>query len=268
MFWLIALVAAIMLWTESGLKRFWGLAIFTLSGILGLLSLNSPLMPSQWILFPIFTGLFGMPTLELAKSEKVPKQTMLCVSLDKISAIFGTLKGWLSGMIVGILPGIGPAQAAAVVQETTKRRNIREFLIAIGGITTVSTFFSLLALYLINKPRSGAAIALQHIIGNFGFREMAILLMTTLFVTGISVFVTLKLTKIFAQFIQKVNYKKLNLTIILLLIILVLLLTGPIGLFIMAVANAIGIIAPLVGTKRTHAMGVLMLPIMFFYFPL
>ncbi len=268
MFWLLVVIVAVMVWTE-GPKRAWGLTVFLLAGLFGLILLNNAVLPSQWLLFPVFTGLFGLPTLivSMRVGKTIPAQRVDRVRLSKLTGIVGTLKGWLAGMIVGILPSIGPAQAAVVVQETTRRRDAREFLIAVGGITTVSTLFSLLALYLIDKPRSGAAIAVQQILGSFGFGEMAVLMATALFATGVSAMVTLTLTHRFASIIQRVNYRVLNLVIMTGLVCLVGVLTGLIGLVVLGVATAIGLIAPLTGTKRTHLMGVLMMPVMVLYSP-
>jgi putative membrane protein len=42
---------------------------------------------------------------------------------------------------------------------------------------------------------------------------------------------------------------------------MVLAFTGPLGLFVLAVSTAIGMIAPLTGIRRSHGMGVLLLPV-------
>jgi TctA family transporter len=49
------------------------------------------------------------------------------------------------------------------------------------------------------------------------------------------------------------------------LIALVFIMTGPIGILLMAVGTAIGLVAPLGGARRSSAMGCLLLPLAAFY---
>lgn len=57
-------------------RRFYAIIVFMLSGLLGIITLNRPLLPSSFMLFPIFSGLFGISTLlfSLKSREKIPKQ--------------------------------------------------------------------------------------------------------------------------------------------------------------------------------------------------
>ena len=84
---------------------------------------------------------------------------------------------------------------------------------------------------------------------------------TALFATGIAAVLALKITKHFALFIQRVNYKMLMSGVVVFLVVMTAVLTGVFGLLILATATGIGLLPPLWGVKRTHAMGVLMLPI-------
>jgi len=46
---------------------------------------------------------------------------------------------------------------------------------------------------------------------------------------------------------------------------LAFLLTGPIGVLILLTSTAVGVIAPLAGTNRSHAMGCLILPVILYF---
>lgn len=260
--WALVFVVLMMVMTEKGWKKLPALIVFILSGFLGWLSFSPP-FSSQHILFPLLTGLFGISLLIIGgfSKNKIPPQVFHLPRLSRSAAGSGISKGFFSGLIVGILPGIGPSQAGVVVHQFSRKRKMNEFLIALGGISAVSTLFSLLSLYLIQKPRSGVAVAIERIAGGIDFNGFLLLVATSLFVTGISVIITLKLAKGFAGFIQKLDYNLLVKTILLFLIAMTFALTGPFGLLVLTTATAIGLLGPLLHIKRTHAMGCLILPI-------
>lgn len=261
-------ITALMVWTEHGVNKVKGLIVFGLAGFLGIIAMGTPIIPAQHLLFPIFTGLFGISTLGISLNSKfnVPEQKREWEPIPGNMSFIGIIKGFLSGVFVGILPGIGAAQAGVLVHQLTKGRSLREFLIALGGINTVAALFSLMALYLISRPRSGIAVAVQQVIGTFGFGEMLVLMATALFATGIAALATIRLSGWFSGLITKVDYTKLSAGIIAFLSFLVWIFTGPAGMFLLLVSTSIGLLPPLLGVKRTHAMGVLMLPIMLWYF--
>lgn len=268
MAWLLLAIAGVMILLEEGIKRAYGLAVFGLSGILGVMTMETPLLPDQAMLFPIFTGLFGISTLiiSIGSGISVPRQSSAPVRLPRRETAAGSVKGFFSGMLMGILPGIGAAQAGVLAHEISRRKSIREFMVSIGGINTVAALFSLMALYLISRPRSGAAIAVQEVLTGFGFGEMLLLMATALFSAGMAAFLTIRLGRWFSGLLQRLDYAKLSMGIIALLVGMVCYMTGWAGALYLATATSIGLLPPLLGVKRTSCMGVLMLPIMLFYF--
>jgi len=262
--YILLFVFILMIFTERGKGKIVGVFVFLLSGLLGFLTL-SPTISSQHMLFPVFTGLFGLSTLTISYNSGVsipPQNQEIFVNSLPVK---GIVKGFFSGLVVGILPGIGASQAGVVVHQLTRGKGLKEFLVALGGINTVAALFSLLSLYLISHPRSGTAIAVEQIVGTLGFSEFLLLVATTMFAGGVAVITTLKLARHFASFIQKVDYNKLVLIIIIFLAGTTVFLTGLVGLLVLFTATGIGLLPPLLGVKRTHAMGVLMLPIMFWF---
>lgn len=268
MAWLLLSIAGVMILLDDGFKRLYGLLVFGLSGMLGVMTMQTPLLPDQNMLFPIFTGLFGISTLiiSLGSGIIVPHQNESPVRLDRRDTVLGSVKGFFSGMLMGVLPGIGAAQAGVLSQEISRGKSLKEFMVSLGGINTVAALFSLMALYLISKPRSGAAIAVQEVLINFGPGELALLMATALFSAGVGAFLTIRLGRWFAGMFRKLDYQKVSVSIIVMLIGMVAVMTGPIGILYMVTSTAIGLLPPLLGVKRTHCMGVLMLPIMLFYF--
>ena len=265
---ILALIAGVMILSEPGVRRkAFGFFVFMLSGLLGIILLNSYVISSQLILFPIFTGLFGLSSLliSLNRQSEIPKQQLSTPKIEKGVVISGILKGLFSGSLVGTLPSIGAAQATILTQEITRKKDDREFLISIGAINTIVALFSIVALYTIAKPRSGAAVFVSRTLTEFGFNELLLLLAVTLISTGVSVILVLKLMKGAVKHMQRVNYKKLTTAVIVFLLGLTIFLTGLYGLLVLCVSTAVGVLAPLFGVKRSNLMGVLMVPVILFF---
>lgn len=265
--WVLIGIASVMILSEEKTKKIWGLIVFLLAGLLGVITLNSTLLEPVFLFFPLFTGLFGISTLLISLSQKarLPKQAKDFGIVKKALAISGIVKGFFTGLIVGILPAVGAAQAGTLVQIITRKGDTREFLVALGGINAANTLFALLALYTIARPRSGAAVAVERILGSFTFNDLLLLIATTLITAGIVVIFTFYLSKKFLSFVEKISYDKISLFTIASLIALTAFFTGWIGLLILGVSTAIGLIAPLTGVKRSLCMGVLILPVVLFY---
>ncbi|HLD78257.1 MAG TPA: tripartite tricarboxylate transporter permease [archaeon] len=269
-------------------RRLAGLAVLGLSGLLGLVTLDSALLAGDAVLFPLFTGLFGASTLLLSLREqsRIPAQRSGTAQLERGLVLRGSVKGLLSGCLMGTLPALGASQAAVLTQHLSRKGFRRrsqppsdgtgrgsgsreqppeEFLVSIGAINTVVSLFSLIALYTIAKPRSGAAVAVGQVLGPVGFPELVLLVAVSLFAAGLSALALLAaLPRLIAGF-QAVPYAALTKGILVLLVFLVIALTGPLGLAVLATAVAIGVLAPLWKVKRSLLMGVLMVPLILFY---
>ena len=252
--------------TEKDLKkRIWAVLVFLFSGVLGLVVLNS--INIRQPLFPLLTGLFGISTLIISMlgTNHIVKQNLKIK--EKIltkNKLLDYLKASFSSVIVSILPAIGAAQATIIAQGFVRFKSHKDYLVIIGGINTVSSLFVLTTFYLIGKARTGVIATLQQII-TLDYHSYVVLLAACFVAAGIGIALTLKIGKLFASKIWKIKYRKLSLVIIVFLLILTALFSGLIGLFVVTVATAIGLLAPLVGIKRIHAMGVLVLPVLFYF---
>ena len=130
----------------------------------------------------------------------------------------------------------------------------------IGSLVTVLNF---IALYAINKPRSGTAVIIGKLVEiNFSY---LLILIASMIVTGsIAVFISIFFAKIFAKNIHKINYNKMSLGVIIILILLSMVLSGPISLVVLITATATGILASEFGIKKMHLMGCLILPVILY----
>jgi putative membrane protein len=264
---LLLIVAGVMVLTEKGKKKLWALSVFLLAGILGLVTLNSTLIQPDFVFFPLFTGMFGISAILLSLKDKtnLPKQLSDFGVVKKSLAVIGSIKGFFAGLLVGILPGLGSAQAGTLVQTITRKDDNKEFLVSLGGINTANALFAITALYTISRPRSGAAVAIEKILENFGFNDFLMVIAVSLVTIGIGAIATLFLSKRFLTLVQKFSYKKISLSILGLLLILTIIFTGPIGLLVLVISTAIGLIAPLTGVKRSLGMSVIIMPVILFY---
>jgi len=242
-------------------KRFFALFVFLLTGFLGLCVLNLPSLKEA--LLPLLTGLFGgsMLVISIKNKTKIPKQKITKPKTKLLRPIIGAL---IASPLCSFLPGLGSGQAA-IIGNTISRTNKKGFLVLLGATNTLVMGFSFISLYVISKTRTGAAVAMQEIIGNLS-GKILILILTTAVISGIiSFFLTIFLAKFFLQKIEKINYTFLSLITLAILAIIVFLMSGFIGLAVLIISTLTGIYCISLGVRRTNMMGCLLLPTILLY---
>lgn len=267
--YLIILVIAFMVLSEKDVKKMLSaLSILLLSGFLGVLVLNSSIVNQQESLFPTLTGLFGLSTVIVSVSQrtKIPEQTEdPKLKISRTDLFRSVILGSLAGLFAGFLPAIGISQAATIVQYLGGMRGARSFLVSVSGVNVANDVFSLISLYLVHNPRSGASVAIQRLLTELTFFDVMYLMGVILFTSGIGAIITLYLGKKIPKYLEKVNYRKLSLSVIAFLSFMVFLITGPFGLLIAFTSTSIGLSSAHLGIRRSHCMGVLLLPTLFFF---
>ncbi len=271
--------------------------LFFLSGLLGFIVLTPTAIHSyNWtpieqegvptssmMLFPMFTGLFGISNLlvSLMDKPKIPEQVIedVNIRLDNKSQMRGVINGTLSGGLVGWFPGITAAAATTVTSlftpdKQSQDEKSREFIIAVSAVDTACAIFTLVALFIILRARSGAMQAVLELneaninewSSIFEVPGLFLLLLFSVIISGtVAHLLTLSLGKTFAGIHKKIEYDKISKGIIILLVILMLMLSGPLGLFIGIISTSIGLIPPLSGLRRVHLMGCIIFPILLFF---
>jgi putative membrane protein len=125
----------------------------------------------------------------------------------------------------------------------------------------------LVALFLILRPRSGAAIVVNQLVpveqwgGLVMPANLVYLVLAGLVAAILGFFLTLIIGKKFAKVFNKFPYKKIVTGIIVFIIVMVFAFTGVLGLFILVISTCIGLLPPFFGVRRSHGMGVLLLPV-------
>ncbi len=188
------------------------------------------------------------------KEIKIPKvQFIKSVSAAAVSAPF-----------CSFLPGIGSGHAAVIGSEITEQ-NSAGFLFLIGIINTVVMGLSYVTAYSINKTRTGTSAAVQEILKNISFSNLLIIL-SAVIISGIMAFIIgIKISKVFAIYLNKINYQKLSLITLLVLFLVNLIFSNLLGLGVLIIANSLGIFAISSNSRRINLMGCLLIPSIMYY---
>lgn len=262
-------VVLFMIFSEKQIKKIlYAVLVILLSGILGVLVLNSSIVASQNALFPTFAGLFAISILitSITEKAKIPKQEIdIELKTSKFNITKAIVLGVVAGVLVGLLPAVGVSQAATFMQYVGGLGEARTFLVTLAGINTANEVISLNSLYLISNPRSGASVAIEKILPDISFNDVLLFLGVIFFASGIVVPITLFLGRTIPRFLIKINYTILSTLVIFFLTIMISLMTGVYGLLIGIAATGIGLLCSYSGVRRSSCMGVLLLPSIFFF---
>ena len=294
MFFVLIAISILMIATEKGkidildkgsvspsvLGIFFAFFVFILSGVFGFLifdlSVDSPIGLSSPVLFPALAGLFGTPTLLKSVLTKpcIPHQKTCEPVFDwktRRSSILSIVTGGLGGILVSIIPGITSATGTILAMTARGESDKRQTITTISAVNTACAFFVIVMMFVILKPRSGAAIAAMELISVSEWRgfllpsSLIYLLIAILIAGNLSYFSFLKIGKFFAEKFDKIPYFPLVKATILLVVVLVFLFTGFIGLLVLFVATGIGFLPVEWGVRRSHCMGVLLVPIIYYF---
>ncbi|MBI4009598.1 MAG: tripartite tricarboxylate transporter permease [Candidatus Aenigmarchaeota archaeon] len=265
----LIVVILFMILSERRVKKilYAGLIVL-LSGVLGILVLNSSIVAQQNALFPTFAGLFAISTLMASITEraKIPRQEIdATLKMSKLNIAKSIVLGVIAGVLVGLLPAVGVSQAATFMQYIGGLGEARAFLTTLASINTANEVISLNSLYLISNPRSGASVAIERILPEINFNDMLLFLGVILLSAGIVVPITLHLGRVIPHILVKFNYTSLSLAIIGFLFLMIALVTGVYGLLIGLTSTAIGLSCTYLGVRRSSCMGVLLLPSITFF---
>lgn len=229
--------------------------IFLLSGILGIISLNTNISEP---LTPLFTGLFAIPSIIISSNEKTSTQKLTEPKLHKKN-LKTILKSLPFGSFFSFLPAVGPAQAIVVQQQFTKQKNKKDFLILTGCLNTINIIFSLIMLIQLNKARNGA-IAVIKDQGFINIPQLSNLFCIALIITLPCTIIGILSSRLFLKLKNIINPKTLNNSIICLLVFIIFILSHTKGILVLVIASVIGYLPYKYNLSKTTLMGSLMVP--------
>ena len=264
-FLLIILVVYLILrekgWNKKALCTF----IVILSGTLGILVLNAPMKQP---LLPLLSGMFGISTLLLSLLEKsvLPKQEFeSSIEVERNEFNQTTIGSSIMGFIAAFLPGFGSSQAAILSLSVIKNITTAGFLILIGGINTANMLVSVGSAYALDKARNGAIVAVNELAGVVDYKLMLLLVIAGLIAAGIAFIITIKMSKVFCNILTKVNYAAVIIAVMLFVLCLAVFFDGWMGLLVLFVSTALGIMVQELGIGKNHLMSCLIIPVIFFF---
>lgn len=245
------------------------LILVIISGMLGLL-VQSDLVPviglfdGGTMLFPLLTGLFGIPPL-LGKGNNRKRKRQKDDGKDPVGPSPGLL-GVMAGLIAGWFPGVTSTAGATLMTAFVKERDPARFISLTASIGTVTSVFSVVTLSVSGSGRSGTAMAVKEIIGDSltGFCSEAFVLLLLSIAVG-SAFgypITVACGKLMCGVSENVPAEVLNNLILIFITILVLVSTGPFGLVVLVISSMLGMVPPALGVSRVCLTGCLMVPVL------
>jgi putative membrane protein len=245
--------------------------LFLTSGLLGIFAfdresmIHSPLGLEPQVLLPLLSGIFGASSLLMSLSTKmeIPKQEESRIKIPGTTLVKAIFSGSLGGSAVAWIPGVSPS-VASIAARLGAPASPEEFLVSIAGVNTANALFSLVALYVIDKPRSGAAAAIQQLL-SLDQSIMVQMIIMVIIVAAASFLACIGAAGLAARTVSRLNYRWLSLSVLVFLVGMTLAFTGFFGFFIFFLSTVVGLIAPVAGIHRMHAMGVLMLPLIVRY---
>ncbi len=279
-------------------QRAIALGLFLLAGGLGYVLLDTPWLTAwNWfplgqrvsdfgslVLFPLFTGLFGFPTLLLSSQgpTAIPPQDLGRRPVaDRRGLARGIASGSVAGALVSWLPGLSSGAATALAQLLSRGRNEepkaeanQEFMVALGAVGTATSLFTVAVLFIIDRARSGAAAAIQELAsGQVTAWDpvtqppalLVVLAASAALAAVVAYPVTVLCSRLAARHVHRVRYDMLARGVIVVLVAMIAVLAGAAGLMVATLAALLGLVPPLAGVKRVHLMGALVLPVVLLY---
>lgn len=269
---LIIVIIIMLLQEDSAVGTVWATVLLAISGLLGLACMDLGIPSSGPIsegtlLFPLLTGLFGIPTMlgSLNKTEIVPQTDAVRYPVGPIPGI----KGTFTGMITGWFPGITATTGAIISNMFTPEKRPEGFISMTASIGTSASVMMIVTLSVSGKGRSGTMQVVNEIMGGgiVGlFNENFILLLITAAMAAVLGYhLTILCGKMMSSIVSMINTALLNRICLVLICTLVLLMTGPFGIMILVISTLVGMIPVRVGVSRIYLTGCLIIPTLLTY---
>ncbi len=250
---------------ENSLKRkIWSIAIFSMAGSLGILTLGVSNLKEP--LLPLLSGLFGTSTIlaSAINSSNIPIQVKDVGVIKKKTLLKLVAAGVFSGGLMGIFPALGPAQAAMLARNMVGKQEKRDYLVMLGVVSSSSMLFGLVTLFAINKARNGSIAILSELV-SVNFSVFLSLMAVAVTAAGAAFILASAIGKFFAGNIYKISYTRTSFFIMAFIAAITFYFSQFTGLLILATGTAIGMLAITKNIARHNLMGCLMAPVIVYY---
>ena len=263
-FVLIAFVVWMVIREKDVERKIFAAAIVAMSGLLGIVALRGIAFGDA--LFPLITGFFGIAGIiySLNSGNVFVKQNTDERKITGRKTFFAGLLALVAGAIVAIVPSVGPGQAAVIAKEMKGNMGRGEFIAMLGGLNVSNAVFSIVVLFSVGSVRSGAAAAVREL-SVLSIENAAFIFAAIIFSAGFGAIIVEGIGKGAANAIQKIDYRKINVAVLVSGVLLVWMLNGFPGLLLLFASASIGMLAISAKISRTACMSCLIFPTIMFY---
>ena len=98
------------------------------------------------------------------QNPAIPTQSIEQPEFDKKESSKSVITGSVAGSVVGFLPGLSAGIATILAMGARKSNDNEQVITTLSSVNTANAFFVTIALFLILRPRSGAAIVVNELI--------------------------------------------------------------------------------------------------------
>lgn len=255
--WILLFLCIYMIFIERNWKqKIFAAIIFCLSGLVGLLVKDSIFISSEFLLMPIFIGLYGFSSLISKKQRKIDSiQNITRMGKVRIVAI-----AFLTSMFGSLIPGMKRSQTSALALHIGKIFKREEVLFILSLISLAFITLSIFVLDSTGKTRTSLAYEIKEIMGEIQFSQTTVFAITIVISACTSICILIFLAKPIGRVLSRINEKYLKIFGFCIGILLIINFTGAYGLLLAFTTTCIGILSSRLGIRSTHLMGVLLLP--------
>ncbi len=249
-----------------------------LAGLLGLAVLRgvSGLDPNA-ALFPLFSGLFGLPTLVLGlwtKPGSIPEQRTDSLPPVSLAEAGQAARGAVAGAAVSWLPGLSGGAAATLASLGRSRKLPPSgFMVLLGAVSSSTAVLSVTVLFMIGRARSGTAAAVQELLGSPGSwpswaaipESVVWLVLASVAAAALAAPVAGFVGRSLGPWWSRADPRKLSGATLAVLGGLILLASGVVGAAVALLACLVGLIPVRAGVRRIQLMASLLVPVLVGY---
>lgn len=255
--WILLFLCVYMVLIERNLKRkISATAIFCLSGLVGLLTKNSGLIASDYLLVPIFIGLYGFSSI-LRKKYKSVETIQDIPWKEKIRISF---IAFVSSMFASLVPSMKRGQASTLALQLGKIFKREEVLFILPLISLAFVTLSLFVLNSTGSIRSTLAYDINEIMGDVYISQTILFAGTVAVSACLSICILILIAKPIGKLFSRINEKYIKIFGFCVCMLLIINFTGFYGILLAFTTTAIGLLSSRLGVRSTHMMGVLLLP--------
>lgn len=251
-------------WEAGPLSRAAGmgaaLVVIVLAGALGWaafrLGARSPLGWPATPLLPLLAGLFAVPELVAAlraRGRRV-RSAWRAPEVRTRELARDAAPGAFVSSLLGLVPGVSASHASLLAPAS---RTPEQALTRLAAVNGGAVAFTLLAWDALGKARSGALVAAQQYAPPMRFLDAAPLMLAA--ALGACVLARVA-SRPLARASMRLSPRAFAAGGLTLLVVATALFTGALGLAILAVAALVGTLPRRWGVRRSHAMGVILVP--------